>query len=823
MSKIPPPRKLALLGLAIACASVALWTDGDTSSEAKPSARQEALLPSLAHPAGPAAPISLAGIAPASQATPAYAIPTPDTPAQAKLGGGQLLQALKSFANRHPATRRGQLSRAQSVAAQIAALDRAGIPHAWRRNEKVMVDIGLALPFAARSEPALVKRATHALSERLRADGIDATPVVGAPYLEALVPLDRLESVASLGEIARIGLRIMGSPTAYSQGATASSVDTLSALGNAGEVPQALRDTLSGDDLTIAIIDLFGNVRRTEGAIDSLRDSGDWPSVDQSVLTPSSNGEFGFDDEKHGNAVTEIVYDIAPDANYRLYDVSSNAFVNDWIAAIQDAANLDEDNQPMGAPRAQVITASLGITVPATPGDGTSGVGPFSGLYDALAAAADNGVLVFNAAGNSAQQHWDGYSTAGIGTRIEQDFDPTGSGAYDQVQILSQKVDPGQSAGTEICAPVGLRAAFLAKFNNNPSESDLKILEKELKNYQIGAGMSWDDWADENNATDADYRLELVRLEDGQRSFLGYQLTPDRWVPVATSDHPQDGGDGQIPVEHLDYEPPAGDATRRCDGAFPSSPNLRGGIFALRVVRNTAGASNFLRLYSYNHQLLHQVEERSLSIPADAANVIAVAAINAKDSLLEPYSSRGPLMASGGKLPTGQAAGNAKPDLASFAAVATESYGSDPDAGLFQGTSAAAPHAAALSLLSLQHHRQLTSATAPAPLPTDATQAQRDARDALLRQRNADLANVTYDSLSYVAGSGGNDLGEVGFDASHGAGRLRFHANAGACFLGALYDSAYRALLPPQVAPLPEGEKSYDALHQENSLTCNTQ
>ncbi|MFQ6309436.1 S8 family serine peptidase [Lysobacter capsici] len=185
---------------------------------------------------------------------------------------------------------------------------------------------------------------------------------------------------------------------------------------------------------------------------------------------------------------------------------------------------------------------------------------------------------------------------------------------------------------------------------------------------------------------------------------------------------------------------------------------------------------------------------------------------------LEPgsYSSRGPVLAAGGARPNGQAAGNAKPDIANFANVDTVSYGDNA----FNGTSSATPHVAALALLGLQHQRQLTNATVPAALPADATAQQKADRASLLKQRNVSLSNSVYDSLVYVASTGGNDLGTAGFDSSYGNGRLKFHAQSEACFLSATYDPSYRSLLPAQATPLPAGQKTYDQLRADNSASC---
>jgi len=238
----------------------------------------------------------------------------------------------------------------------------------------------------------------------------------------------------------------------------------------------------------------------------------------------------------------------------------------------------------------------------------------------------------------------------------------------------------------------------------------------------LRVGLHWDDWTVVNQ----DYDLILV----GNRG-AGWEL-------VESSAYWQDGSPGQTPIE------------------FISTTTLFEGAYGLVVARWDSTRNVCFRLIASHAgpELNTRVAQRSITFPADSPDAITVGAVDVSSFLLEEYSSQGPTFGPGGTC-TG---GSIKPDIASYANVSTVSYG----AGIFNGTSAAAPHVAGAAALARQAYPNYTVAQVQQFLETNAI-----------------------------------DLGTAGKDTLFGAGRL-FLGPPAECDIGGLSPGIPALLLDEQ-------------------------
>lgn len=478
----------------------------------------------------------------------------------------------------------------------------------------------------------------------LAASGATLRNTLGANGFEASIARDRLRDLAGDADVvtiapARLVRHHVGSRT--SEAVTFTRSDRWITAG------------YNGAGVSIAVIDGFdGN-----GA-NSLTNSNDWPPNNRltkldyktfgggapSGCNPTSFGCLGV---PHGNAVLEIVYDLAPGATYRAYDTLT---VGDWRRAILDAANLSANGNSLGPVRANIITASLGAPL--------DGKGDGSALDGSIAQAAgwarNRGVFLVNSAGNERDSHWGGqFSLASGGGNFH-----TWNGSSTEINDFVA----GNGSNTLLCIPAG---------------------------ETLSVDLYWADWPNFGGSSH-DYDLHLYR-----------RINDSTWeaTPVAQSTFTQNGGTGQTPQEQVQYLTTSSVTSSGC-----STGRAKYGVAVTRV--NSTFNRDNLQVFS-RFPLRYRVAERSLSFPADSPEVFTVAAIDVTNGTTTPqewFSSEGPVLAAGGDLPNNpnpQNDANLKPDVASYDNVTTVSYGaggtSPPQATAFLGTSASTPHVAGMA------------------------------------------------------------------------------------------------------------------------------
>ncbi|HEX4481848.1 MAG TPA: S8 family serine peptidase, partial [Rudaea sp.] len=251
------------------------------------------------------------------------------------------------------------------------------------------------------------------------------------------------------------------------------------------------------------------------------------------------------------------------------------------------------------------------------------------------------------------------------------------------------------------------------------------------------------------------------------------------WSNVAVSSTPNNVPNS-LPQQDLQYTA-SGGATGGCPA--------HSAVYAIAVTKNIgvpAGTNYNLQVFATTDDdipINYRVAARSLDFPADSPNVLSVAAIdvaNATTTPQEPFSSEGPVLATGGGLPVNPnplTDTNLKPDVASFDNVTTVTYGAGgkdpPLATAFFGTSASTPHVAGMAALFMERFG----------IPTSAT----------------NLTNNIITPLRTIASTGANDLGTVGKDYSYGYGRLKFQQDAGFKFLQQPTNTVAGATITPSV------------------------
>ena len=183
----------------------------------------------------------------------------------------------------------------------------------------------------------------------------------------------------------------------------------------------------TGDNITVAVID-------TDFAPDD-------PQISANILSSRlidsadlCDGDITcHESDSHGNAVAEIVVDMAPDVGLHLYAISNSV---DFNKAIDDAISKDVD----------IIQASLGFDF-VGPESGTLFRSGQSHVAKKVNEAESHGIAVVVAAGNGAAEH---YLAKYVPSRTVLPADIGLSGQYESVMEFY----PGESGTQKVCLPI---------------------------------------------------------------------------------------------------------------------------------------------------------------------------------------------------------------------------------------------------------------------------------------------------------------------------------------------------------------------------------
>ncbi len=263
-------------------------------------------------------------------------------------------------------------SRLQSTLASLAAL-----PPGSSASRSFAAERGLAL-VNGHVRAVVEARPSRAAAATAVLKGAGATiETASGNLIQALVPVEKLNAVAGAGAVSMVR------PPRHAQ-EFAGSYTTEGLFPMNGAAWQAGGNRGAG--MKVAILDPgFGGYADRQA-------TGDLPA-NLTVKSFRADGDITGGGEVHGTACAEIVYDIAPDAQYYLVNFNTDV-------ELANAVNW------LISQHVDVISSSWGF-FGGSPGDG-------SGEVDNLVnQARNNGILWTTAAGNEAQGHWTGTYNAG--------------------------------------------------------------------------------------------------------------------------------------------------------------------------------------------------------------------------------------------------------------------------------------------------------------------------------------------------------------------------------------------------------------------------
>ena len=392
-----------------------------------------------------------------------------------------------------------------------------------------------------------------------------------------------------------------------------------------------------GQNTKVAIIDL-GFERLAAAQAD-----GDIPYT---IISKDFTGEGLSTGTTHGTDMTEIVHDVAPEAQL-------------YLIKIADEVDLENAKDYCVSEGVDIINHSWGWFNT----NFTDGTGLVCSIADD---ARSSGILWVNAAGNWAEKHYQGLF-ADSDNNNWHNFTPG-----DQTNIIQTS-----------------------------SGDDIYIY------------LTWDDWP----TTSQDYDLYLFVL-------FGSDL-----VPIADSTNRQTGT--QPPIESIVI------------------PNAWSNTYYVAIRRESGTEDKELKIFSFSHSLQYQTVAHSLSAPADAKGVVAVAAIDQANWYTGPqedYTSQGPTTD-----------GRTKPDISGPTNISTFTSGRQG------GTSAATPHVAGAASLLLSRYPDWTSGQLQSILESWAVDMGRQGKDNIYGAGRLNLILSPDQPPNVPPAPSGPDTGKPGF------------------------------------------------------------
>lgn len=186
--------------------------------------------------------------------------------------------------------------------------------------------------------------------------------------IQSVIPIDGLEEISNLSNVKYLRLPKKPVPLVISEGVSTTDADQW----------QEIPPYRTNEEVKVCILDLgFKGYQNLLGS-----------ELPDSVVTRSFRSDWNLKYDKHGTACAEIVHDMAPNAELYLVNFSTDVEQHnaiDWII-----------NQGV-----DIISYSVGWTNWGA-GDGTGWI------CEDVEKADDNGIIWVSAAGNSAEDHWEG-------------------------------------------------------------------------------------------------------------------------------------------------------------------------------------------------------------------------------------------------------------------------------------------------------------------------------------------------------------------------------------------------------------------------------